>query len=536
MNDPQQKSHPPRGGLKLLLFVMCLALALVIGAGSSLSLALPDIATATGASQTQLTWVVNAYALVFAALLLPVGIAADRFGRRSALLLGLALFAAASFTSGLVDDPGVLIALRGVAGVGAAAVMPATLSVLVDAYPEDEQSRAVSVWAGVSGAGALVGILAAGVLLDQFWWGSVQVVYGVAAGLAVIACAAVVPPSNNPDLALDVPGGLLSLGGLAGIVFAVIEGPERGWTSGPVTVGALAGGALLALFVWHELRTPEPMLDVRLFTSPLLTTGSLIVFLQFFAAFGFFFLAPQWLQYVHRLDSLATALWLLPVAAGIGPASAAGPALLEKLGPGRLAGLGMALMAMATGALAAQAGGGQSLWVFAATLIGFGFGFGLAITPGTTLIIGGLPDDRRTLSAAVNDVTREVGGALGGAVAASVLIAVYAQDLSTGLANSPIPASAQQSAEDGVAQALAISGDLGRDGASLVSTAVEAFANGYGAALWVAASALLVGASASVFGARSKTHPTRGRAIRSGGSGHLSSHTDREGSQPVSPR
>lgn len=394
MGTPQRHPHPPRGGLKLLLFVMCLALALVIGAGSSLSLALPDIATATGANQTQLTWVVNAYALVFAALLLPVGIAADRFGRRSALLLGLALFAAASFTSGLVDDPGGLIALRGVAGVGAAAVMPATLSVLVDAYPEDEQSRAVSVWAGVSGAGALVGILAAGVLLDQFWWGSVQVVYGVAAGLTVIACAAVVPPSNNPDLALDVPGGLLSLGGLAGIVFAVIEGPERGWTSAPVAVGALAGGALLALFVWHELRTHEPMLDVRLFTSPFLATGSLIVFLQFFAAFGFFFLAPQWLQYVHRLDSLETALWLLPVAVGIGPASAAGPALLEKLGPGRLAGLGMALMAMATGALAAQAGGGQALWVFAATLIVFGFGFGLAITPGTTLIIGGLPDDR----------------------------------------------------------------------------------------------------------------------------------------------
>ncbi|MCK5928778.1 MAG: MFS transporter, partial [Nocardioides sp.] len=517
-------------------FVMCLALALVIGAGSSLSLALPDIATATGANQTQLTWVVNAYALVFAALLLPVGIAADRFGRRSALLLGLALFAAASFTSGLVDDPGGLIALRGVAGVGAAAVMPATLSVLVDAYPEDEQSRAVSVWAGVSGAGALVGILAAGVLLDQFWWGSVQVVYGVAAGLTVIACAAVVPPSNNPDLALDVPGGLLSLGGLAGIVFAVIEGPERGWTSAPVVVGALAGGALLALFVWHELRTHEPMLDVRLFTSPFLATGSLIVFLQFFAAFGFFFLAPQWLQYVHRLDSLETALWLLPVAVGIGPASAAGPALLEKLGPGRLAGLGMALMAMATGALAAQAGGGQALWVFAATLIVFGFGFGLAITPGTTLIIGGLPDDRRTLSAAVNDVTREVGGALGGAVAASVLIAVYAQDLSTGLADSRIPASAEQTAEDGVAQALAISGDLGRDGAQLMSTAVEAFANGYGTALWVATSALLVGAAASVLGARRKTHPTKVARYPAAGQVPCRPTQTREGSQPLSPR
>lgn len=501
MNRPP--SSPPHGGLRLLLVVMCTALALVIGAGSSLSLALPDIATDTGATQTQLTWVVNAYALVFAALLLPVGIAADRFGRRTALLAGLALFAAASFASGLVSDPNALIALRGLAGVGAAAVMPATLSVLVDAYPEEQRSRAVSVWAGVSGAGALVGILVAGLLLDNFWWGSVQVVYGAAAGLTVLACAAVVPASRNPDLVLDLPGGLLSLGGLAGVVFAVIEGPERGWTSTPVIVGAVLGAILLVLFVLRELRTPEPMLDVRLFRSPLLTTGSLIVFLQFFAAFGFFFLAPQWLQYVHDLGALEAALWLLPLAIGIGPASAAGPALLARLGSGRLASWGMAQMALAFGGFALQAGGEQPLWLFAATLVVLGFGFGLAITPGTTLIIGGLPADRRTLSAAVNDVTREVGGALGGAVAASVLLAIYADELIAGLTGSSVPPPAIAEAEDGVAQALGISRDLGPNGSELATAALEAFASGYGAALWVAASTLLIGALVALIGARS---------------------------------
>ena len=500
MNSP---SHAGAyGGLRLLLIVMCTALALVIGAGSSLSLALPDIATDTGATQTQLTWVINAYALVFAALLLPIGIAADRFGRRPALLIGLALFAAASLASGLVKDPSALIALRGLAGVGAAAVMPATLSVLVDAYPEEQRTRAVSVWAGVSGAGALVGLLVAGLLLDSFWWGSVQVVYGVAAGLVVLACAVVVPASRNPDLTLDLPGGLLSLGGLAGVVFAVIEGPERGWTSTPVVVGAIAGGILLVLFVLRELRTPEPMLDVRLFRSPLLTTGSLIVFLQFFAAFGFFFLAPQWLQYIHGVGALEAALWLLPLAAGIGPASAAGPALLARYGPGPLASVGMTLMAVAFGGFAMQAGGEKSLWVFAATLVLFGFGFGLAITPGTTLIIGGLPSDRRTLSAAVNDVTREVGGALGGAVAASVLLAIYADELLLGLTGSRVPPPAVATAEDGVAQALAISRELGPEGAELATVALDAFASGYGAALWVAAATLLVGAIVALVGAR----------------------------------
>lgn len=500
MNETSVSSQ--RGGLRTLLVTMCTALALVIGSGSSLSLALPDIAADTGATQTQLTWVINAYALVFAALLLPIGIAADRFGRRPALLIGLALFAAASLASGLVTDPNVLIALRGLAGVGAAAVMPATLSVLVDAYPEEQRSRAVSVWAGVSGAGALVGILAAGLLLDSFWWGSVQVVYGVAAGLTVLACAAVVPSSSNPTLVLDFPGGLLSLGGLAGLVFAVIEGPERGWTSTPVICGLVAGAILLVLFVLRELATPDPMLDVRLFRSPLLSTGSVIVFVQFFAAFGFFFLGPQWLQYVHGVGALEAALWLLPLAAGIGPASAAGPALLDRLGPGRLAGWGMAQMALAFAGFALQANGESPLWVFAVTLVVLGFGFGLAITPGTTLIIGGLPEDRRTLSAAVNDVTREVGGALGGAVAASVLLAVYADELIAGLAGSRVPSPAIAAAEDGVAQALVISRGLGPNGSELANAAVDAFASGYGAALWVAGSTLLIGSVIALVGAR----------------------------------
>lgn len=245
------------------------------------------------------------------------------------------------------------------------------------------------------------------------------------------------------------------------------------------------------------------MLDVRLFRSPLLATGSLIVFLQFFAAFGFFFLAPQWLQYVHGVGALEAALWLLPLAAGIGPASAAGPALIAKLGAGRLASWGMAQMAVAFAAFALQAGGEQPLWIFAITLVVLGFGFGLAITPGTTLIIGGLPADRRTLSAAVNDVTREVGGALGGAVAASVLLAIYGGELRAGLTESRVPAAAVTAAEDGVAQAVGTSRELGANGSELATVALNAFASGYGAALWVAASALLIGALIALVGTRS---------------------------------
>lgn len=256
------------------------------------------------------------------------------------------------------------------------------------------------------------------------------------------------------------------------------------------------------LFVLHELRTRHPMLDVRLFRSPLLSAGSLIVFVQFFAAFAFFFLGPQWLQYVHGLGALEASLWLLPLAAGIGPASALGPALLSRLGPGPVATWGMAQMSVAFLAFGLQSGGDQPLWVFGATLVVLGFGFGLAITPGTTLIIGGLPADRRTLSAAVNDVTREVGGALGGAVAASILLAVYADELLAGVAGSGIPPAALESAEDGVPQAQAVAAQLGPGGGDLARASLDAFATGYAGALYAAAASLVVGALLAWAGTR----------------------------------
>lgn len=479
---------PRRPSLLALLVLMCAALALVIGANSSLSVALPDVAADLGASQTELSYVVNAYALVFAALLLPVGLAADRYGRRPFLVAGLLLFGGASLASAFAPDPTTLILLRGLAGVGAAAVMPATLSVLVDAYPPDRRAFAVSIWAGVSGAGAMLGVLLSGLLLEAFWWGSVQLAYGVAAVVVAAAAARVVAPSRNPSLAVDLRGGLLALVGLTGLVLGLLEGPERGWTA-PVTLAALAlGAAGLAAFVGHELETAEPMLDVRLFRSRGLSAGSALVFLQFFAAFGFFFLAPQFLQFVQGHDALGAALRLLPLVAGIAPASILGPRLLDRYGSRVLGSAGMAVMAVAFVLLAVVGDG--PFWQFAAALAVLGLGFGTAITPGTQLIIDGLPADRRTLSAAVNDVTREVGGALGGAVAASVLVAVYGRDLVT----TGLPPEAAEQAEEGVAAAVGIAQQLGPQGAALAASAREAFTSGYQTAVLAAAGALALGA------------------------------------------
>jgi EmrB/QacA subfamily drug resistance transporter len=474
--------------LLALLVLMCTALALVIGANSSLSVALPDVAADLGASQTELSYIVNVYALVFAALLLPVGLAADRYGRRPFLVAGLLVFGGASLASAFAPDPTTLILLRGLAGTGAAAVMPATLSVLVDAYPPERRAFAVSIWAGVSGAGAMLGVLLSGVLLELFWWGSVQLTYGVAAAAVAAAAVLVVPASRNPSLAVDLWGGLLSLVGLSGLVLGVLEGPERGWTH-PVTLVALAlGAAGLIAFVSYELVADEPMLDVRLFRSRGLSAGSALVFLQFFSAFGFFFLAPQFLQFVQGHDALGAALRLLPLIGGIAPASVLGPRLLGRYGSRVIGSAGMTVMAGSFVLFGVVADG--PYWQFAAALVLLGLGFGTAITPGTQLIIDGLPADRRTLSAAVNDVTREVGGALGGAVAASVLVAVYGRDLVT----TGLPAQAAEQAEDGVAAAIGIAERLGPQGAALADSAREAFTAGYQAAVFAAAAALVLGA------------------------------------------
>jgi EmrB/QacA subfamily drug resistance transporter len=471
-----------------LLLLMCVALALVIGAASSLNVALPDIASSIGASQTQLSWVVNAYALVFAGLLLPIGFAADRFGRREFLVAGLVLFGATTLGSGFVSDPHALILLRGAAGLGAAAVMPATLSALVDAFPPERRTHAVSVWAGVSSGGAVIGIVACGVLLTFFWWGSIQVLYGLLALAVALPVAVTVPASRNPSLTLDPVGGLTSFVGLSGLVLGIIEGPDRGWTD-VLTLTALTVGAVgLVAFVLHEAHSAAPMLDVRLFLRPTLAAGSLLVFLQFLASFGLFFLLPQFLQVVQGNEPLGAALRLLPMGLGIGPASQLAPRLMNRYGP-RVVGVA-GMLTMASGFTALAVVGDGAYWKIGLLLVVFGFGFGTAVTPATSMILAGLPADRRTLSAAVNDVTREVGGALGGSIAASVLLSVYAKQLNT----TGLPAGVDDAARNGIGTALAVAGKLGAAGEQLANSARAAFTSGYSAALFVAAGVLVIGA------------------------------------------
>jgi EmrB/QacA subfamily drug resistance transporter len=476
--------------LRALLVVLCTALALVVAGNSALAIALPQLATDVGAGQTELTWIVDAYALTFAALLLPAGIAADRVGRRTVLVAGLLVFGGACLASAFATDPPTLIVLRAVAGAGAAAVFPVTLSALVDSYPEERRAFAVAVWSAVSAIGAVAGTIVAGVLLEFFWWGSIQLVFGALAVVLIVPVALLVVQQRNPQLSLDPLGAGLSVVALGGIVYGIIEAPVAGW-GGASTIGALAvGGAALAGFVVHELRSRAPSLDVRLFRSRGLSTGSLIVSVQFFASLGLFVLAPQYLQIARDLEPLQAALALLVIPVGVGAGTGLATGLLRRAGAAVVGAAGLAVMGagFATLAAALLAAGGSLPWLVVGLLV-FGLGFGASITPGTVLILDGLPAERRSVASAVNDITREVGGVLGIAMLSSVLIAAYRTEVAA--AASGLPPELAGTVDGSAGAALGVAAGLGPAGDALATAARTAFAAGTGAAMAVGAGVLL---------------------------------------------
>lgn len=490
-DDAKPSSSPDGAGLGRLLVLLCAALALVVAGNSALAIALPAIGADLGAGQGELTWIVDAYALTFAALLLPAGILADRVGRRTVLSLGLVVFGGACVASGLVDDAVWLILWRAVAGVGAAAVFPVTLSALVDAYPPERRGFAVAVWSAVSAAGAVAGTLVAGALLLGFWWGSVQVAFGAAA-LVLTPCALLlVAERRDPRLSLDPLGALLSATGLAALVYAVIEAPEQGWGPRVVAAAVLAAAALVA-FVVHELRTAAPSLDVRAFTSPGLATGALIVSVQFFASLALFVLAPQYLQLVRGYGAFTSAAALLVIPVGVGLGTAVCSVLTPRLGSRGVGAAGLLGMAAGLAVLAAAVGAGR-LGLLAAGLLVFGVGFGAAVTPGTVLILEGLPPGRRSVASAVNDITREVGGVLGIATLSSVLLAGYRSDVEPQLTG--LPPGAAEAAGEGAGAALALADAAGPGGAVLAEAVRSAFSAGISDALWAGAAVLAVTAA-----------------------------------------
>jgi len=466
--------------------VVCLALAAVVAAMSSLNVALPEIARATHATQTQLAWVIDAYSLVFASLLLPAGAIGDRYGRRRALIAGLSIFGAGSAVAMTAQSAVELIGLRAVLGLGAALVMPATLSTII------------STWAAVAGGAAVLGLLASGIVLEVWSW---PAVFGLNVVLAVAAIAGTlrfVPESAEPGAArLDLSGAVLAVIGLVALVYSIIEAPDQGWTSARTLAGLAAGVAVLAGFVAWERRRRHPMLDPRVFARRGLAAGSLTVFVQFFGLFGFIFIVLQYLQLIRGDSGLVSALAMLPMAAAMQPAARLAPALAARFGARAISAVGLALIAAALVVLA-QLNTTSGYWFLAVGLIPLGAGLGLAMPPATSGITAALPAAQQGVGSALNDLSRETGGAVGIAVLASILSAAYASHLHlTGL-------SAAQAAQ--ARSSVAVAARLGGTAAAQARTA---FADGMHLALFIAAGIVALAAIAVVVLLRG---PDRARA------------------------
>jgi EmrB/QacA subfamily drug resistance transporter len=478
------------------LAVVALALMAVVSAVSGLNTALPSLARDTGASQTELTWIVDAYTVVFAGLLLFAGALGDRFGRKRVLLIGLLVFGAAAAMGMFTTDPAELIAVRVVMGIGAAAIMPSTLSIITTSFPEDDRPRAIGVWVGIAGGGAILGLFATGLLLEWFPWTSF---FGLNVGLATAAFVGVlgvVPDSTEEEPpALDVLGAILSLVTVSTIVFAIIEGPDHGWgdaaTIAALVVGVVAGISFLA---W-ELRNPHPMLDPRLFRLRGFSAGTLTIVVQFLSAFGFFFICLQYLQFVTGRSALEAALALLPLPIVLIPVARRAPVVAARAGFRRVAPLG--LLSMAAGFLVlSRLAVDTPYWLFVVGLVLFALGMGLAGTPSTTVITESLPIAKQGVASAVNDTAREFGSALGIAILGSVLNQSYRDGMAGATVQLPpdlaghVLSSISFTASPAVAQ-------LGEQGQRLVAAAQVAFVNGVSNAVLLGAGLLLFGAVAT---------------------------------------
>ncbi|WP_201452494.1 MFS transporter [Streptomyces sp. HM190] len=457
---------------------------------ASLNVALPGIARETHASQTQLSWIIDAYSLVFAALLLLAATLGDRFGRRRALLGGLALFAGGSVAAAFASEPETLIALRAVLGLAAAFVMPATLSTITSTFPREQRTRAVSVWAAVAGASAVLGLLASGSVLELWSWRSVFWLNVVLAVVAFVGTYVFVPESAEPGKRrVDIVGATLTVVGLGILVYAVIEAPEHGWASTETLSGMALGLVVLAGFVAWELRHPDPLLDPRLFRDKLFAAGTVSITLQFFAFFGFIFVAMQYLQLVRGSSALVAALSVLPMSAAMIPSARLAPKLAARAGARRPWLVGLVLVAVGLAVLA-PLDGGSSYWLILAGLVPLGAGMGLAMTPATAAITDSLPSDLQNVGSAVNDLSREMGGALGIAVLGSVLNAGYRDTLDL----DGVPSHIAEAAHSSLAAANVVGARTGDT--SLMENARDAFASGMHLALLTGAGAAVLGAVA----------------------------------------
>jgi EmrB/QacA subfamily drug resistance transporter len=491
-----------------LLGIMCLSLVMVVMAVSGLNVAIPTLQESLDASATDLQWIVDSYAIVFAGLLLTAGAIGDRFGRKRALQYGLVVFGFGSLIGTLADSVELVIASRVVMGVGAAFIMPATLSIVTAVFPPEERTKAIAVWAGFAGAGGALGPLVVGFLLTEwwifpaYWWGAAFLVNVVTSLVVFIAVTIYSPRSKDTESTpLDPFGAALSIVGFASLIYAIIEGPSKGWSSGEVTAAFVLAAISLVGFVLWEQRQEHPMLPMEYFRNRGFQLGTGVITFAFLIMFGFFFLLTQFLQFVRGYSPLDAGVATLPMAFTLVLVSPRSAALGERFGPGNVMTGGFVFLVIGL-LVIATVDASTSYLVLALGLVILGAGMGITVAPGTGSIMSTVPLNKAGVGSAVNDTTREVGGALGIAVLGSITNATYGDEFDEATLEQ-LPGEAAEIAGESIGGAIAVAERAPAPalGDALVAEASDAFTTAFHTSLTAAAVlAAVVGAIVFVAG------------------------------------
>jgi EmrB/QacA subfamily drug resistance transporter len=491
-----------------LLGIMCLSLTMVVMAVSGLNVAIPTMQESLDATATDLQWIVDSYAIIFAGLLLTAGAIGDRFGRKRALQGGLLLFGFGSLIGTLADSVSLVIIARVVMGVGAAFIMPATLSIISAVFPPHERTKAIAIWAGFAGAGAALGPLIVGFLLTDwwvfpaYWWGAAFLVNVVTVAIVFVLVSIYSPRSKDTESTpLDPAGAAFSIVGLAALLYGIIEGPVKGWTSAEVVVAFVVAVVALGGFVAWELRQAHPMLPMAYFRDRGFSLGTGVITFAFLVLFGFFFLLTQLLQFVRGYSPLDAGVATLPMAVTLVAVSPRSAALGERFGPANImaAGFGFVVAGMLVMATVDQS---TSYLVIAGALILLGTGMGVTVAPGTGSIMAAVPLNKAGVGSAVNDTTREVGGALGIAILGSIANSTYRSNIDE-QAIGALPGPAADIAEESIGGALQVAAQApsAELGTRLVDTAQDAFVTATSTTfIYSAALAALAGVAVFVTG------------------------------------
>jgi EmrB/QacA subfamily drug resistance transporter len=522
---PSHASHPQRWRI---LGVLVLALLVTSIDHTIINVAMPRLVGDLGASSAQLEWIVASYTVVFAGLLLAAGTMGDRFGRRHALLAGLVAFLTGSVVAATAASANVLIVGRGVMGLGGALIMPTTLSILVNVFGDPrERATAIAAWTASSGAGIAIGPIIGGALMRTFSWSSVFWINVPLLVVALVGAVHLVPDSRVPHATqLDPIGAVLSIAAISSLVYAVIQAPERGWTSTASLVNLAVGTGIGIAFIAWEIHRDEPMLDISLFRNRGFSAGSLTLTLLFFAMAGTVFLQAQYLQFILDYTPLAAGVALVPAAVGMLLGTGAG-AHLAAIHGGRIAvAAGTLLAAGGVAVQAAFADGGSYLPTGIGLLL-FGLGAGIAMPAATEMIMATLPPARAGVGSAVNDTVREFGGALGVAVIGSIAATRYASTMRGEIDGiSTLTQVDRNMITDNVGAAIETSRHLGPQGDQIASAARTAFVDSMGHSLWIAVGLALCAAIVALTHLPRNTadDSTEAPAASSGHHGHATSH------------